>query len=758
MTFTEAAVEVLRLVGRPLHYKKIAEIAVAKNLLSHVGKQPDMTMSSRLATMIKKDRGDEPIVKVKPGIFALREFDKKTMALADADFDIDIDSLPDIEPSGDDEEVSEAVVEAQKNLPGSDVFPAEEDDDEPILAKVESKDDSGSSSSGGGSDDDSGKSSRRRRRRRGRRGKERDDGGNDDRDSGSRDSGRRDSGRRDSGRGDSGRGGSGRGRSSSRRRSRGGEREKIDMSRSPEAGDLAGRELADAIEAVLKSAPREPTTYAATADLLVKKKRLSGNAAALAPSVAAAVRADLVRHGGAAPRFREIEGRLALTEWYLPRDAAKGAEDLAGTAAKQRELMFAHFLKKLSDLPAAGFVELLATWLNAEGVTGLRAVRRPTSSDKELHLAGTLRRAHEQVPLAIVVLRDGRDLDAETVVEVRGALHHYGQATMAWLVTLGGTRSKAREEVSVGGGAAPVVLFDGDALARAMSERGVGLRTAHIAVPMIDLDLLDALRGEPDSPEEEDDDRGGRGRRGSRRGGKGRDDDQRGRGRGRGRDRDDSDDDDSDEGDDDSGGDEEESGRSRRSRRRRGGRKRDDDEQSKGSDGDDSGDDDDSSRSADDDDAGKPRGRRRRRRGGRKRDDDEQGTGSDDDSSADGDSDDSSDDGDSDGKPARSRRRRSGRGRGSQKDESDEDEDEDDDDESDDEESGQDASSTRSDDDDDESDGDDDDDESDDDDDDDDDDDESDDDDDDIEDDEYSDEDGDDTEDEGDEFDDDAEE
>ena len=74
MTFTEAAVEVLRSAGKPLHYKKITEIAIEKNLLSHVGKTPETTMSSRLATMVKKDRGDAPILKVKPGVFALREF------------------------------------------------------------------------------------------------------------------------------------------------------------------------------------------------------------------------------------------------------------------------------------------------------------------------------------------------------------------------------------------------------------------------------------------------------------------------------------------------------------------------------------------------------------------------------------------------------------------------------------------------------------------------------------------------------------
>src|SRR5262245_62533503 len=73
MTFTDAAVEVLRLVGRPLHYKKITELAITRNLLSHVGRTPEVTMSSRLATLVKKDRGQSLIVKVKPGVFAIRE-------------------------------------------------------------------------------------------------------------------------------------------------------------------------------------------------------------------------------------------------------------------------------------------------------------------------------------------------------------------------------------------------------------------------------------------------------------------------------------------------------------------------------------------------------------------------------------------------------------------------------------------------------------------------------------------------------------
>ena len=76
MTFTEAAAEVLRLVGKPLHYKDITEIAIQKNLLSHVGKSPDVTMGSRLAALLKKSPKENPLVRVKPGVFALRAWEE----------------------------------------------------------------------------------------------------------------------------------------------------------------------------------------------------------------------------------------------------------------------------------------------------------------------------------------------------------------------------------------------------------------------------------------------------------------------------------------------------------------------------------------------------------------------------------------------------------------------------------------------------------------------------------------------------------
>src|SRR5690554_4085093 len=60
MTFYEAAVEVLRRSKRPLHFKKITEVAIRDALLSHVGKTPETTMGERLELEVR--RADESIV------------------------------------------------------------------------------------------------------------------------------------------------------------------------------------------------------------------------------------------------------------------------------------------------------------------------------------------------------------------------------------------------------------------------------------------------------------------------------------------------------------------------------------------------------------------------------------------------------------------------------------------------------------------------------------------------------------------------
>src|SRR5215813_9348866 len=73
MTFLEAALEVLRREGKPLHYKELTERAMGKKLLTFVGRTPEVTMQTQLTAAVKKAPGS-PFVRVKPGVFGLLRY------------------------------------------------------------------------------------------------------------------------------------------------------------------------------------------------------------------------------------------------------------------------------------------------------------------------------------------------------------------------------------------------------------------------------------------------------------------------------------------------------------------------------------------------------------------------------------------------------------------------------------------------------------------------------------------------------------
>src|ERR1700722_15844526 len=194
MTFTEAAAEVLRLSGKPMHYKEITELAIEKNLLSHVGKSPEVTMGARLAALLKKEDKTNPIVRVKPGVFALRDWSDKKGKRAHAeeaeaaadDESMEVNALeveaatreapaPEFDsddgPDSSRSEVSgEDALRANLAASGAELFDDEEDDDQPILAPPGSAQPA-SSGQGQGQGDPLGADGGRRRRRRRRRGR-----------------------------------------------------------------------------------------------------------------------------------------------------------------------------------------------------------------------------------------------------------------------------------------------------------------------------------------------------------------------------------------------------------------------------------------------------------------------------------------------------------------------------------------------------------------------------------------------------------
>lgn len=186
MTFTEAAAEVLRMAGKPLHYKEITELAIEKNLLSHVGKSPEVTMGARLAALLKKEDKENPIVRVKPGVFGLRDWSgkarKSTKDVNDAeDEGNDVNAL-EVEAHAtkrkaarqDDEKVEvsgEDQLRANLAASAAEMFDDEDDDNEPILGSSDDDDEAAPAAAGGAAAGDAVDGSGRRRRRRRRRGR-----------------------------------------------------------------------------------------------------------------------------------------------------------------------------------------------------------------------------------------------------------------------------------------------------------------------------------------------------------------------------------------------------------------------------------------------------------------------------------------------------------------------------------------------------------------------------------------------------------
>jgi hypothetical protein len=597
MTFTEAAAQVLRLVGKPLHYKEITDVAIEKNLLSHVGKSPEVTMGARLAALVKKGEKENPLVRVKPGVFALRDWDPATIEKGLADRTPALERLAAQHPEEPDEapsdrsspalerpaaegEAPEAVnvldpaerERAALAAHAGDFFETEEDDDEPIFGRESEE---AAPVEGGAGQASAGGNRRRRRRRRGRGGVEERSGGDGlpsytvsdapadlpvlgadealpreegrqreesrSRDDGrqreegrSRDDGRqreeiraRDDGRqREEGRSrDDGRQREeGRSRDDGRQRDDGrpeenrrsapeaslGGRRYAEGSREPrghernghDSGDapleeLVGRGLADGLAELLGTFDRNrgPVALQTLVDAAERRGRFFGEHAVGQGLLLAAARADNARAlgHGERPRFRLAGGRIGLTEWALDGELLRLERNVQEVADRYRDVARRAVLRLLQDLPHRALGELVVLLLEHVGFSGLVPVRRQGAHGAELHLSGRLRTPAGEIRTAVVVRRDGREIGRERVTELRGALHHYGPASAAWLITTGQVLSGAREEAAAPG-ASPLTVVDGIGLVRLCEEHGVGVVRTQVPLLLPDLDLLDGIR------------------------------------------------------------------------------------------------------------------------------------------------------------------------------------------------------------------------------------------------------------------------
>lgn len=551
MTFTDAAAEVLRQVGKPLHYKEITTYAIEKNLLSHVGKSPEVTMGARLAALSKKEGEEVPLVRVKPGVFALKEWEatgqlKEMLATggvapraSDEEFDeptsveeepvaegsepSDISSELRFEEAGVERahppvaeagsahdtrgsshgsagwaprfDAPESSKEAEQVAQGHGpqeveradlaaaavgVFEEEEDDDQPILTGVEASTDRDVS---------------RRRRRRRRRSKGSHDGI-----------------------------GQGNGNlpnytvTPALADATHAEVLPTEPRHSPtsvsaphpvvlEVGsssldsialdDFGGRDMADAIALVLGAFDRAagPVSLRQIAEAAQRKGRVVGELQQLQSQIAASVRADNMRRvaAGQRPRFRFAGGKIALTDWLLTHDLARLEQEAVAAVERYREAARKAFVRKIQELPGHAFVELALLALERIGMSHMRAVRRVGLSGQEAHFSAIHKTGAAEIQTAIIIRRDGREVGREHVAELRGSLHHYGQAAAGWIITSGQVLSGAREEAGATSSCS-MALLDGFGVAKLCEKHEIAVVQARLPVAIPDVDLLEALR------------------------------------------------------------------------------------------------------------------------------------------------------------------------------------------------------------------------------------------------------------------------
>jgi len=273
---------------------------------------------------------------------------------------------------------------------------------------------------------------------------------------------------------------------------RGERREERDRS---EGSEELGRDTADIVVSLLtRREDRQPAAIRHLVDDAVRAGKLSGDATVLAASVAAAVRIDGVRRTarGERPRMRLAGGRVGLVDWTLPPELLRAEAEAVAAIERLREQSRRYVVRRLNELPPSSFVEVAALLLERLGMSNLRVSRRPGLPQGEVHLSGVARRGPEELPVAVVLKRGG-EVGRERVIEMRGSLHHYGNAQAVWILTTGNIFSGARDEAAAQG-AVPVTLVDGAGLGRLLDEHAVLVQHATITLPTLDVDLYDALR------------------------------------------------------------------------------------------------------------------------------------------------------------------------------------------------------------------------------------------------------------------------
>lgn len=529
MTFTDAAILILRAEGKPLTWRKLAELAVRHDLLTHVGTDPAETMHVRLAESVRRLGERSPFQEGKGGTYALRAWKGEA-------------------PGPDASAVAELAGRAAPATPPASPGAAPSVD--------------GAASEGGTVSETtaSGRSGRKtpsaeapaspsgRRRRRGRRGSASKEtaaptsseaasepgeaapaGGGPGPESPPAEPAPASAGTAGevpvpASAGTAGEGAvpvdaaarTGEGRKRRRRRGRGkgggaaseasapaapsppasGSRPSSPppAAPSPAPAPVVSCDLGRLAETALRWLRRSPQRRPLrVAELLAQWSGRNMAEGRLSPaSVAAALAAADAGTRVGSSLVGLSGGRWAPAEWAWGEEVA-AQERRVGEAAAQHQAALRRFvLRRLAELPLPAFQQIVVALLAAEGFRELRPLDEPAGAESLL-LRGRMPYGPAEIPMIVLVVRaaPGRFLAEEQAAALRGRLPRTGACGGA-IYTTGRLSDAARRDL-VPPNSIPLLAVEHEALVERLLAHRIGIRVRSLELPVPDPELYGTL-------------------------------------------------------------------------------------------------------------------------------------------------------------------------------------------------------------------------------------------------------------------------
>ena len=462
MTFYEAAVEVLRRTGRPLHYKKITEIAVRENLLSHVGKTPHLTMSNRLEKEVQKD-GQSVINQTRPGVFKLDEDRAKELTKKvrkkQKEREKRQKKKKTEEKNGHDHQRRRS--RGSKNQESAKTRKKRKQTNKKKKKKKKQTDDQKQNGKKKRTRSDSSKDKPKRRRRR-RRSTDDEDEGKSEADNRSKRSAKPTS-------------------------------TKVSAKTHLEEGPVRLKSIPRAAHKVLADRGNEPLSIDELADEIFEHKLVKFHTHDPVTTVKAALTNDnqIREERGHRPLFAHDDtDNWRLTEWDLSNEIHSKEQAVLSLTEEIRQAAIDQLGESLLGIQSEALEHLALTLLERLGYFNIKVSKR--SSRGDVFFTADWRQGLADVRVCVRVVTDHeRTLQEESVVDLRETLNHYS-ASEGVIIHLGDVSDNAVDKARIDS-EAPITLLDRQTFVELLIKHGIGVKTYFSPIVTIDPDFVDVL-------------------------------------------------------------------------------------------------------------------------------------------------------------------------------------------------------------------------------------------------------------------------